>query len=320
MSNPHIQKPCRFSPAEVRGEAVRTGRISGVDHRISIAEEERGSPQRRANRQLGTLPDFAPVPLDETPAEGRMLRRCQGPSALVLGPPRCQTEPPRLGPSTKPPQHAGDQLHVWAWFQDGNTSSRPPVESSPWPSDFLLARLFHCSGAEGTMKAIQRILVPVDYSAASRAVLLSTFELAEQFGAAVEVVHVWPHLQYADASFTEEIHEQIGDQVKKAMRTFIDKIDVPEGVELSYRVQHGSPWEVIVELSGEYDLVVMATHGRKGLKRLMLGSVATRVVSHAQCPVLTLKVSEEEQEAGHHVEEQIAHEMYDAPKRQTPEP
>jgi nucleotide-binding universal stress UspA family protein len=66
--------------------------------------------------------------------------------------------------------------------------------------------------------------------------------------------------------------------------------DSPAGVE--YRVQHGDPAVEILGVAREAscDLIVMGTHGRTGLGRLLMGSVAEQVVRKAACPVLTIKV------------------------------
>jgi nucleotide-binding universal stress UspA family protein len=63
------------------------------------------------------------------------------------------------------------------------------------------------------------------------------------------------------------------------------------GMKASYRVQVGVPFEEIVRVAGEEraDMIVMGTHGRSGLNRALLGSVAERVIRLAPCPVLTVR-------------------------------
>ncbi|MCG7844209.1 MAG: universal stress protein, partial [Methanomassiliicoccales archaeon] len=61
------------------------------------------------------------------------------------------------------------------------------------------------------------------------------------------------------------------------------------GVKLTTRVEEGSPSRKIVDLSAEHDLVVMGTLGRTGFSKLLLGSVAERVVRFAKCPVLVIR-------------------------------
>jgi nucleotide-binding universal stress UspA family protein len=68
------------------------------------------------------------------------------------------------------------------------------------------------------------------------------------------------------------------------------------GVEVATALRHGTPWSEINALAKEMnaDLVVMGTHGRRGVARALLGSVAEKVVRTAPCPVLTVHGPEQE--------------------------
>lgn len=163
------------------------------------------------------------------------------------------------------------------------------------------------------MKRIERILVPVDYSTTSGVALETALSLAHAFGAAVEVLHVWSDTGYAAANVGAEVIRMIAENARDQMRDFLAKFDPPDGVEISSRVQPGAPWEAIVSLSSEYDLIVMGTHGRTGLDRLLLGSVAARVVQHAGCPVLTIREpgAEPQQKKSHRREQQVVYAMFE---------
>lgn len=167
------------------------------------------------------------------------------------------------------------------------------------------------------MKAIKRILVPVDYSSASGVALEAALSLAQTFGAAVEVLHTWTDAGYVDASIGADVNALIAKQAREEMQKFIEKIAPPSSVELTARVQHGIPWQVITTLSPDYDLIVMGTHGRTGFKRLVLGSVAARVVQHAECPVMTVRDPGEAsaERLTRHPEEQVIHAMFDDTKQ-----
>jgi nucleotide-binding universal stress UspA family protein len=65
-------------------------------------------------------------------------------------------------------------------------------------------------------------------------------------------------------------------------------------VKVTPRIEEGSPSRKIVELSSEHDLIVMGTLGRTGFSKLLLGSVAERVVRFAKCPVLVVRATGEE--------------------------
>ena len=62
-----------------------------------------------------------------------------------------------------------------------------------------------------------------------------------------------------------------------------------EGVKVDTKVANGNPVDAIVSLSGNYDLVIMGTHGRKGLKKILNGSIAERVMTNAACPVTIVR-------------------------------
>jgi nucleotide-binding universal stress UspA family protein len=66
------------------------------------------------------------------------------------------------------------------------------------------------------------------------------------------------------------------------------------GVPVLKRSQIGAPYDEIVRAAADFDLVVMGTHGRTGLRHLFLGSVAEKVVRHASCPVLTVRLPAEQ--------------------------
>ena len=65
-------------------------------------------------------------------------------------------------------------------------------------------------------------------------------------------------------------------------------------IKVRYHVRKGDPFENILEGAQDFliDLIVLATHGRTGIKRLVIGNVAEKVVRHAPCPVLMLKPME----------------------------
>jgi nucleotide-binding universal stress UspA family protein len=67
--------------------------------------------------------------------------------------------------------------------------------------------------------------------------------------------------------------------------------DIMDDVKLRYHIRKGDPFEEILNASEDFrtDLIVLATHGRSGIKRLVIGNVAEKVVRHAPCPVLTMK-------------------------------
>lgn len=149
------------------------------------------------------------------------------------------------------------------------------------------------------MFSIKRILCPVDCSEGSRVALDYALDLAEKFGAQVELLHAW-HVTYhvrPDLSVWMQSHGQrpITDVVAAEAKAQTEKFLEPLGAEarqrLQVRVVEGEAAPTIVQTAQneDCDLIVMGTHGRSGLSHLALGSVAERVVRRARCPVLTVR-------------------------------
>ncbi len=137
---------------------------------------------------------------------------------------------------------------------------------------------------------IERILVPLDFSPASMEALDYAVSLAKKFHAAIHLVHVYPpdeassvpggaHLLFQSAEAIERLNEELTGIHRKHVPTFC-----PENCH----IRCGRPYEEIVRLAGEIDtdLIVLSTRGYSGLKHLLLGSTAERVVRNAPCPVL----------------------------------
>lgn len=148
------------------------------------------------------------------------------------------------------------------------------------------------------MVTIHKILVPTDFSAGSEAATEQALSLAQKFAASVTLFHVYqvPTYVFPDGSsfvagpeVTARIERGVEDSLAAAARAAQQKSGVP--VETASAI--GTPFEEILRAAEGCDLVVMGTHGRTGLRHLLLGSVAEKVVRHAHCPVLTVRLTEE---------------------------
>lgn len=145
------------------------------------------------------------------------------------------------------------------------------------------------------MQAVKSILVPTDFSAGSKRARAYAIQLADSFGASLHVIHV---LQDSFAlSGYMEIYAPPADYLAALERQAQMELEAqltPEqkarhSVSLVVRV--GNPTTEILEYLAEHreiDLVVMATAGRGGVARFMMGSVTDRLVRTARCPVLTM--------------------------------
>jgi nucleotide-binding universal stress UspA family protein len=152
------------------------------------------------------------------------------------------------------------------------------------------------------MFAPKRILVPTDFSAGSCAALDHAAGLAERFGATVVALHVWqpPALMRADDAVSlggGQSYQTLADlartRVASEMDAFLAPLAANEGLWFRRQIAMGNAGDTILAVAdeGEFDLIVMGTHGRTGLKRVILGSVAEKVTRRASCPVLTIRQS-----------------------------
>jgi nucleotide-binding universal stress UspA family protein len=152
---------------------------------------------------------------------------------------------------------------------------------------------------EERLPAVSRVLVPVDFSPSSRAALEYGTFLAGRFAAALEVLHVWEPPGYVgpDALALLPVAsgrtgwEQTRSELMREVELFVGKTG-PRPGHLSVRVEAGEPSDAILSSAkdGGADLIVMGTHGRTGLSRLLIGSVAEAVLRRSTCPVLTIRV------------------------------
>jgi nucleotide-binding universal stress UspA family protein len=133
---------------------------------------------------------------------------------------------------------------------------------------------------------IQRILTAVDLSSCSRAALAFACSLARTCGARLEVLLVHPSSTTVAAAPAVQ-----GMAESEELRAFIASVPGTTGLALSQRIESGDPRQCIVALAeaGEFDAIVLGTHGRTGRARSLAGSVAEGVVRTASCPVITVR-------------------------------
>jgi nucleotide-binding universal stress UspA family protein len=129
---------------------------------------------------------------------------------------------------------------------------------------------------------VQKILYPTDFSSCSNQAYFHALALAEIHGASLTILHVYvPGFNSAELGSRDSCREQL-EQIRPA--------------DAAIRVQHllldGDPAREIVRHAreGGIDLIVMGTHGRRGLERLLMGSVAEKVIRAAPCSVLVVKL------------------------------
>lgn len=157
-----------------------------------------------------------------------------------------------------------------------------------------------CEGSESAPGAVKpfhlsRLLVPSDFSDSSRRALRYAERLAEAFGATLRLAYVIESISRLRKSVVSL--PESTDDARAALRSKLASLaneELDELVPVQCDVLAGRPAREIVEAarSGSADIIVMSTHGRTGLKHVLLGSVAEEVVRQAGCPVLVVRESE----------------------------
>lgn len=133
------------------------------------------------------------------------------------------------------------------------------------------------------------ILCPVAFDKNSLLALREAAALARAGGGKVLVLHVvWISPLATEGFVFGELRDSQTNDTQEKLRTMVE--DELKGTDHELIVEIGEAGDGILDTANEAkpDLIVMATHGRHGVKHLMLGSVAERVVRHANAPVLTV--------------------------------
>ncbi|MCI0465160.1 MAG: universal stress protein [Gemmataceae bacterium] len=141
------------------------------------------------------------------------------------------------------------------------------------------------------MFTMSTILHPTDLSPMAEEAFQLACSLARDHSTRVIVLHV--AAPPAIGTFAEAVLPPDPDIIRAEFEEQLRQTLVPPlGIRVEYRIEFGDPTPVIVQVVAETnsDLIVMGTHGRTGLGRLLLGSVAEQVVRQAPCPVVTVKV------------------------------
>jgi nucleotide-binding universal stress UspA family protein len=144
------------------------------------------------------------------------------------------------------------------------------------------------------MTAIKKILVPVDFSENSQKILRSAEEFASKFEASLAIVFVVqsfddysgffvPHMPIA------QFEEEVVQSAREKMKSFVAET-LSGGGASATAILSGDVAGEINRYAAEQgvDLIIMGTHGYKGLEKVLFGSVAEKIVKTAPCPVLTI--------------------------------
>ena len=143
------------------------------------------------------------------------------------------------------------------------------------------------------------ILVPIDFSQHSKRTLEYAKRVATRDNATIRLLHVFQVPDYAVTQYEQRQQgsEQLRNHVDWAEEQAQENLNAVEnellskGIKVKAYLRVGYPFEEIVAMANDpkVDLVIIGSHGLSGIKRLLVGSTAERVVEHAPCPVLVVK-------------------------------
>jgi nucleotide-binding universal stress UspA family protein len=144
--------------------------------------------------------------------------------------------------------------------------------------------------------SFERILVATDFSDSSQQALELALRIAERFGSQLTLVHSWEAPNYSYAAGLQFPVDVVAPIERAAVARLAEataelELRFPAAKSL---LRSGVPWEEVLGAAAEIkaDLIVMGTHGRRGLERALLGSVAEKVVRMSRVPVLTVHGAE----------------------------
>ncbi|MGZ3577945.1 MAG: universal stress protein [Syntrophales bacterium] len=145
----------------------------------------------------------------------------------------------------------------------------------------------------------KRILVPTDFSKYSDKALRIAVDIAQEYKAKICLLHVISDVVYecgidyclsdADLAKIEKFSLKTStDKLRAEVRRIVKSAD---GVDITFEIKRGRPYETILkeQRKQKIDLIVIASHGRTGITKYLMGSVAEKVLRGARCPVLLVK-------------------------------
>ena len=147
------------------------------------------------------------------------------------------------------------------------------------------------------MEEFEKILIPTDGSEYNKEAMQKGLSLAKLIGAEVTVLYVVDQSAFAAIppdSMITDIYSLLQQEGKGALER-AKKWGEGMGVKVTTHLREGIPYHEILEEAENHDLVVMGTLGRTGISRLLMGSVAEKVVRHAHCPIMLIRITRKDE-------------------------
>jgi nucleotide-binding universal stress UspA family protein len=143
---------------------------------------------------------------------------------------------------------------------------------------------------------IKKILFATDFSEGASVALPYAVDMAKQYGARLYLVHVIYDVTkttgwYVPHVTLEEIYKDMEEKAREEIENFFAG-QVKDFGDVEYVILKGIPYEEIIKYAGEegISLIVLGTHGRRGIDRVLFGSTAEQIVRNAPCPVLSVRL------------------------------
>ena len=140
-----------------------------------------------------------------------------------------------------------------------------------------------------------KILVPNDGSEYTKSAILKAVELAKITGSTITALYVLDQTIFVNMPLDTAVSNTYSLLKKEGESavSFVKELCEKEGIPCKVLIGEGSSVKYIVESSKDFDLIVMGTLGRTGFSKLMMGSVAERVVRYSNCPVMVIRAPED---------------------------
>lgn len=140
-----------------------------------------------------------------------------------------------------------------------------------------------------------KILVPTDGSEYTKSAILKAVELAKITRSTITALYVLDQTIFVNMPLDTAVSNTYSLLKKEGESavSFVKELCEKEGIPCEVLIGEGSPVKYIVESSKDFDLIVMGTLGRTGFSKLMMGSVAERVVRYSNCPVMVIRAPED---------------------------
>jgi nucleotide-binding universal stress UspA family protein len=157
---------------------------------------------------------------------------------------------------------------------------------------------------EQRMKDIKKIMVPIDFSKGSKKLLKFATYFAEKFDATIYIVSVvefqstYSYYEFDPLDTIATLKEDIMDYAQKQMDTFLEENREQLIVPFESSLLTGRVAEELIRYAEDerIDMIIIGTHGYRGLDRMLFGSVASKVIKLAPCPTLTVNTYQQVKE------------------------